>query len=66
MVAVTAPPVEGRATKAVLAAVAKALGVRRSAVSLRVGGSSRDKLLAVADPPSDFAQRVAELCDGTG
>jgi uncharacterized protein (TIGR00251 family) len=64
VVAVTAPPVDGRATKAVIAAVAKALGVRRSAVTVRAGGTGRDKLLAIADPPADLAARVATLCDG--
>jgi hypothetical protein len=64
VVAVTAPPVAGRATKAVLATVAKALGVRRSAVTVRAGGTGRDKLLAIADPPADLAARVTTLCDG--
>lgn len=66
VVMVTARPVAGKATDAVLIAVAKALGVRRSAVSVRAGGTSRDKLLTITDPPPDFAQRVATLCDGTG
>ncbi|MGH3647381.1 MAG: DUF167 domain-containing protein [Micromonosporaceae bacterium] len=64
VVAVTAPPVDGRATRAVLLAVAKALGVRKSAVTVRSGGNSRDKLLSVSDPPADLPNRIAELCDG--
>lgn len=64
VVAVTAPPVDGRATAAVLLAVAKALGVRRAAVTVRSGGNSRDKLLSVSDPPPGLPDRVAELCDG--
>lgn len=64
VVAVSAVPVEGKATKAVLVAVAKALGVRRSAVTVRVGETSRDKLLRISDPPSDLARRVAVLRDG--
>ncbi|MGH3729261.1 MAG: DUF167 domain-containing protein [Micromonosporaceae bacterium] len=64
VVAVTEPPSDGRATRAVIEAVAKVLGVRRSAVSVRAGGTGRDKLLAITDPPSDLADRVAKLSGG--
>jgi len=47
VVAVGARAVEGQATKAVLEAVAKAFGVRRSAVTLVQGATSRDKLVDV-------------------
>jgi uncharacterized protein len=47
VVAVAARAVEGQATKAVLEAVAAALGVRRSAVTLVRGATSRDKLVDV-------------------
>ena len=64
VVSVTAPAVDGRATDAVLRAVAGALGLRTADVSLRTGATSRDKLLAVADAPEDLAARVAALRDG--
>jgi uncharacterized protein len=64
VVAVSAPAVEGRATAAVLGALARALGLRRAALSVRSGGSSRDKLIEVADPPVDLLARVAALRDG--
>ena len=63
IVAVTAPPVEGRATEAVLRAVADALGLRTRDVTLRAGTTGRDKLLAVADPGPDLAARLAALRD---
>lgn len=44
---VSAPPVEGAANQAVLEAVAKELGVRLSAVSLRSGARSRTKVVEV-------------------
>jgi len=55
-VAVTAPPVEGKANDAVVAALARALGVRRQDVAIvggergkrktvRVGGLTREALL---------------------
>jgi uncharacterized protein YggU (UPF0235/DUF167 family) len=64
LVAVTAPPVDGKATEAVLRAVADALGLRARDVVLRAGAASRDKLLTVTEPPDDLAERVAELRDG--
>jgi uncharacterized protein len=63
VVAVTAPPVDGRATAAVLRALADALGIRAATVSLRTGASSRDKVIAVTDAPPDLADRVARLRD---
>lgn len=44
---ITAPPVEGRANRAVLEAVARELGVPPSAVTLRSGARSRVKLVEV-------------------
>ena len=44
---VNPPPVEGAANEAVLEAVAKEMGVRPSAVSLRSGARSRTKVFEV-------------------
>ena len=65
VVAVNAPAVDGRATDAAVRATAEALGLRRREVSLRSGARSRDKLFTVADPPSDLADRLRALRDGT-
>jgi uncharacterized protein len=64
VVAVQAPAVDGRATEAAIRAVAEALGLRARDVVLRAGPTSRDKLLAVADPPPTMAARLAALRDG--
>jgi len=64
VVAVTARAVDGAATAAVLRAVAAALGVRPRQVVLLQGATSRDKLLAVEDPPGDLEARIATLRDG--
>ena len=47
-IAVTAPPVDGEANAAVIEALAKALGVARSAVEVIAGASSRRKTVRVA------------------
>ena len=48
VVRVSAPAVDGRATQAALAAVANAFGVRRDAVTLVTGKTSRTKVVEVA------------------
>jgi uncharacterized protein YggU (UPF0235/DUF167 family) len=63
VVAVHAPPVDGRATEAAIAALAEALGLRRADLSLRSGAAGRDKIIAVTDAPPDLADRVARLRD---
>jgi uncharacterized protein YggU (UPF0235/DUF167 family) len=65
IVAVSAPAVDGRATEAVLRALAEALGMRPAAVTLRLGATSRDKLFTVAAPAEAVGRRVRELRDGT-
>ncbi len=47
VVAVTAQPVDGAATDAVVTAVAHALGVRPARVRLVTGHTSRSKVLAI-------------------
>ena len=49
VVRVSARAVDGQATRAALAAVAAAFGVRRDAVTLVTGASSRTKIVDVAD-----------------
>lgn len=64
VVAVTAPAVDGRATEAVRRALATALGVRPSAVTLLRGATSRDKLYAVDGDPARHAERLQALRTG--
>src|SRR5688500_7715082 len=69
VVAVAAPPVDGRATDAVRRAVADAVGLRPRAVSVRAGATSRDKLLAVELPAAladaVLLARLTRLRDGS-
>jgi uncharacterized protein YggU (UPF0235/DUF167 family) len=53
--------VGGQATEAALAAVADALGVRRTSVRLVTGARARLKVIEVADPPADLPQRLGRI-----
>jgi uncharacterized protein (TIGR00251 family) len=64
VVAVTAPAVDGRATEAVLRAVADAFAVRRRDVRLVSGATSRTKLVEVDSAGPEAAGRLAELLSG--
>jgi uncharacterized protein len=66
VLAVGEPAVDGRATKAALRALAAALGVRTGQLTLLRGSASRDKLVAVSDPPSDLVRRLVGLRDAVG
>ncbi|MFA6242081.1 MAG: DUF167 family protein [Candidatus Hydrogenedentales bacterium] len=48
-VALTAPPVDGEANAALVAFVAKTLGVARRSVALVQGEKSRDKVVSIAE-----------------
>ncbi|MEU4294040.1 DUF167 domain-containing protein [Kribbella sp. NPDC026596] len=63
VVAVTARAVDGRATKAVLEAVAAAFDVRRSAVTLIRGATSRDKLVDIQGAESNIRLKLEGLLD---
>jgi uncharacterized protein (TIGR00251 family) len=57
---VAAPPVEGRANAALIAYLAKALGVPKRAVTVLKGEASREKLVRVADQSADPGVLLAQ------
>jgi hypothetical protein len=61
VVAVNARPVDGQANRALVVALAKAFDVRRSAVTLVSGHSSRDKTVFIAGPPTALSERLKAL-----
>ncbi|HEX5541812.1 MAG TPA: DUF167 domain-containing protein [Micromonospora sp.] len=63
VIAVNPPAADGRATEAARRALAKALGARPSAVTLRSGAASRDKLFIVEGPAQTLATRLRGLRD---
>jgi uncharacterized protein (TIGR00251 family) len=61
-VAVTAPPEDGRANKALVEALREALDVKRSQIELLSGQSSRDKRFLIRGcTPEELRARVAAL-----
>ena len=61
-VAVTAPPEDGRANKALLDIIRKALGVKRSQIELLSGATSRDKRLLIRQiNKQELTARIADL-----
>jgi uncharacterized protein YggU (UPF0235/DUF167 family) len=61
VVAVAVPPVGGRATEAVLVAVAEAFGLKRREVAAVTATTSRDKRLRLSGPGDALAARFAQL-----
>jgi uncharacterized protein (TIGR00251 family) len=60
-VAVTEAPEDGRANRAVCAALADALSVAPGAVAVAQGAASREKTLRVAGDPAALAPRLEAL-----
>ncbi len=60
-VSVTAVADKGEANKAIRIALAEALGMARSQISLISGTTHRRKVFALIDPPNDLAAIVARL-----
>jgi uncharacterized protein (TIGR00251 family) len=60
-VALTAPPVEGKANAACIAFLAEALGVSRSAVTILAGESGRQKVVRIAGLAADEVRKRLRL-----
>jgi len=58
---VAEPAEGGRANRAACAALARALDVQPSAISVVAGASSREKTLRVAGDPAALASRLGAL-----
>ena len=60
LVAVNAPPVDGKANEAVVRVLAETFGVARSAVSIVRGETGRKKTIRIAGVSAAAVARVAE------
>jgi uncharacterized protein (TIGR00251 family) len=59
--AITAPPIEGRANAALVAFVARSLGLPRRAVRVVHGAGGRDKRLEIDLGPEELERRANAL-----
>lgn len=64
VVAVTEPAIDGRASTAVCRAIAQALGVSLSKVSIVMGHTSRTKVVEINDSDPQLQRKIAELLQG--
>jgi hypothetical protein len=55
-VRVAAPPVEGKANKALIAFLAKVLGVRKNKIEIVAGEKGLDKIISVLEMPAEEAE----------
>lgn len=60
---VTAVPEKGKANKALIALVAKSLGVAKSSISLASGDTSRKKNLRIEGDPEDLIRKLSALVE---
>ena len=60
-IGVNEPPEDGRANRAVCAALAQALDIAPAAVTVSLGETSRDKTLHVAGDPASLIARLETL-----
>lgn len=63
-VRVTAVPERGKANKAVIKLVAKALGVAPGTLSVIAGDTSRNKTLALDGDPAFLQEKIQKLLEG--
>jgi uncharacterized protein (TIGR00251 family) len=60
-VAISAPPDKGKANDALVRVLAKALGIRRSDISLASGAASRDKVFVIVGLSLNELRRRLEI-----
>lgn len=60
-VRVTAVPEKGKANKALIALIAKSLGIAKSSVELVSGDTSRKKILRIDGDPEDLIKKLETL-----
>ncbi len=58
---VSTVPEKGKANKALIALVAKTLGVSKSSVSLLAGDTARKKILRIEGDPEDLSKKLVDV-----
>lgn len=59
----TAPPVDGEANEAIIAQLAKHLGVAKSCIRIMRGDSGREKVLRIEGEAADFHEKLSGSSD---
>jgi len=62
-VSIAAPPVDGRANEALIAFLARALGLPKRSLRLAHGAGGRDKVVEVDLGPEELAMRLARATE---
>ncbi|AYG67670.1 MULTISPECIES: DUF167 domain-containing protein [unclassified Rhizobium] len=61
---VSAVPEKGKANKALIALLAKRLGIPKSSLSLISGDTARKKILRIEGEPEDLIERLCAVTEG--
>jgi uncharacterized protein len=61
---VTSVPEKGKANKALIALLAKALSIPKSSIALQGGETARKKILRIDGDPEDLKRKIAAFEDG--
>lgn len=61
---VTAPPEDGKANRALIALLAKALRIAKTRISIISGETARKKILRIEGEPEDLELKLAALAKG--
>jgi uncharacterized protein YggU (UPF0235/DUF167 family) len=64
--AVTAPPEKGKANAALVALLAKAWRLPKSALAIQAGASGRRKSVTIAGDPQELLKRLTDWAHGLG
>jgi len=59
-ISITAPPIDGKANKAVIAFIAKLLHISKSSISICSGLQSRSKRLLISGNSPELAQKILQ------
>lgn len=59
----TAPPVDGEANAALIAFLARALGLKKAQIAIQSGETGRTKILQLTGDAADLVARLARLCE---
>jgi uncharacterized protein (TIGR00251 family) len=63
LVRVTTPPEKGKANKAVIETLGRALGIAKSRLSIEAGDTDRNKIISIAGEPDEIGRALRKLLE---